>query len=531
MEPLKTGVASPYQSPDGGPGALTQRDSTAERTLFFPFLIAIFTVAVFLRVFHLDYLSLWGDELFSRYYYDLFGPAYLVTGGLTVEPTPPLYYFVLEAWMKLFGHTAVALRSLSVVASLVALPLVYAVAREVSSRAVALVAIALFAVSPMAIYFSQEARVYMMTAIPASLMLLGIARYLRRAHKADLAMYGIAAVIGLYCHATMVFLVAACNFVVLAYLLLTPSQGRWVMVRNWVVVNVIVGLLWLPLFFAMLSIGKHGTGLSWIPPLRLWDVLATLTGLIVGIVTPFRMPGVELAGLSFIVVGAAIAMAGMPRRTLAVVVGIPAVFFALVLIASLRQPILLTRILCWLTVPLCVLVAFAVVVPSRARITARIMMTLTFAVGLYYQVAHADGAKPPYREVFEQTRTHFLRADEVVNAPYTSSLLLNYYVPELTNVRKWSDPFVSGIEANALVDRLGTPRMNVQQLSADIKAGKDVWLVATAPDAKFLPQLFENVPAPTGSYIDMCNAVARHGIAPPPCIAVYGWNLDSRRQK
>ncbi|WP_341313064.1 glycosyltransferase family 39 protein [Paraburkholderia sp. IMGN_8] len=531
MESLKTGAAARYRSPDGLPGSLKQGDAAFARTLFLPLVVAIFAAAVFLRVFHLDYLSLWGDEIFSRYYYDLFGPAYLVTGGITVEPTPPLYYFMLETWMKMFGHSAIALRSLSVVASLIALPLVYAVARELSTRAVALVAMAFFAISPMAVYFSQEARVYMMTVILASLMLLGIARYLRRAHKTDLVMYGIAAVIALYSHATMLFLVAGCNVVVLGYLLLTPSTERSAATRNWLLVNAVVGLLGVPLFLAMLSIGKHGTGLSWIAPLALRDVLATTTGLILGPVTPFRMPGVELAGLSVIVVGAAIGMAGMSRRALAVVIGIPAVFFALVVITSLRQPILLTRILCWMTVPLCMLLAYAVVVPSRARIAARIMMTLMFAVGLYYQIAQADGAKPPYHEVLWEARTSFQQADEVVNAPYTSPLLLTYYLPDLPNVRKWNDPSVSGIEANELVDRLHIPRMSERQLRDDIKSGKAVWLLASSPDEKFLSQLFTSVPTPSGRYVAMCNAVAHHGVTPPPCIAAYGWNLHPRSEK
>lgn len=531
MEPLKTGVATQYPSPDARPRARTPSEGTTAQTRFVPLVIAIAAVAVFLRVFHLDYLSLWSDELFSRYYYDLFGPAYMVTSGLTIEPTPPLYYFILEPWMKLFGHTAIALRALSVVASLIALPLVYAVAREVSNRSVALVSIALFALSPLAIYFSQEARVYMMTVIPACLMLLGVARYLRRAYKTDLLMYGITAVIALYSHATMVFLVAACNLVVFAYLLLTPSPQRGSAIGKWVAVNAVVGLLWLPLLVSMLSIGKHGTGLSWIPPLRLWDILSTLTGLMTGVATPYRLPGVELTGLTFLVVGAAVAMSGMPRRTLAVAVGIPAAFFALVVIASLRQPILLTRILCWITVPLCITLAYAVVTPSRVRNAALGMVVLTFAVGLFYQLFHADGAKPPYREIFEQTRTQLLQADEVVNAPYTSSLILNYYVPDLTTARKWSEPSVSGIEANAMVDKLGTPRMNVQQVRADIKDGKTVWLLATSPDAKFLPDLFDHVAAPAARYVEMCNAVVRHGIEPPPCVAAYGWNLKSGGQK
>jgi uncharacterized membrane protein len=488
---------------------------------------SIVTVAILLRVFHLNYLSLWVDELFSRYYYDLFGPLYMVTQGLSVEPTPPLYYFVLEIWMSMFGHSAAAMRSLSVVASIIALPLVYAVAQELSTRTVALVAIALFAVSPMAVFFSQEARVYMLTLIPTSLMLLGISRYLRCPRGADLGLYGVGAVIGLYSHATLAFMVAACNFVVVGYLLFTASAERTTALRDWIVTNVVVGILAVPLIYSMLTIGTHGTGLSWIAPLSLHDLIISMTALVAGMITPPEVPGAELTALVLLAAGAAIVLGKMPRRPLAILIGVPAVFMMLVLVASLKQPILLPRILCWMTLPLCVTLAYATVAPSRARVAARATVLLTFAVGLYYQLALADGAKPPFREMFAQARPNLAQADEIVIGPWTPPLPLTYYAPGLTNVRKWMDPSASGIEVKELPERLGIPKIDLQQVQTDIRSGKVVWLFTSSPDERFLPQWLNSVPSPDRSYKPACPALARYnGKKAFFCIAMYGWNVN-----
>jgi mannosyltransferase len=531
MDRLERDGTSHHPARDVAPPRGKLLDGASARTMLVPIAVAIFAVAVILRVFHLDYLSLWNDETFSRYYYDLFGPKYMLTEGRLLEPTPPLYYFVLEAWSRLFGHSAVGMRSLSVVASLVALPLVYAVAREVSSRTVALVSAALFAVSPMAVFYSQEARVYMLTVSMAAIMLLGIARYLRDPRTANLLLYGGGAMLGLYSHATMAFMVAACNLVVLAYLLLTPSAERGAAIRGWLVANVIVAILAIPLFGPMLAIGTHGAGLAWIPPLKLRDILVSMTALVAGVAIPARMPGAELTALLLLVVGAAIMLAGMPRRAFAVTVGIPIVFVVLLVIASLKQPILLPRVLCWMTLPLCVTIASAIVTPSRARWSARIIVFLTFSAGLYYQLFLVDGVKPPYREVFHDARPDFLKADEVIIAPYMSALPLRYYAPGLTNLRKWRDPSVTEFEAKELPEKLHIPYVTVQQVNDDIRRGKAVWVVAGSPDAPFLPQLLSNVSAPERQYSSLCNATAHGGVEPIPCVAAYGWNVDPHATK
>lgn len=76
------------------------------------------------------------------------------------ESTPPLYYVLLWVWVRLFGTTADALRSLSACFGVLAVVVLYFAARARLSRGAALVVGALAATNPMLIWYSQETRAY-----------------------------------------------------------------------------------------------------------------------------------------------------------------------------------------------------------------------------------------------------------------------------------------------------------------------------------------------------------------------------------
>ena len=76
------------------------------------------------------------------------------------ESTPPLYYVLLWVWVRLFGTSADALRSLSACFGVLTVVVLYFAARARLSRGAALVVGALAATSPMLIWYSQETRAY-----------------------------------------------------------------------------------------------------------------------------------------------------------------------------------------------------------------------------------------------------------------------------------------------------------------------------------------------------------------------------------
>jgi mannosyltransferase len=82
-----------------------------------------------------------------------------------VETSPPLYFVLIWGWAKVFGTGEVALRSLSTLAGIALVPIAYLSARELISRWAGVIAAALVTVNPFLIWYSQEARAYMLLAL------------------------------------------------------------------------------------------------------------------------------------------------------------------------------------------------------------------------------------------------------------------------------------------------------------------------------------------------------------------------------
>ncbi len=114
---------------------------------------------------------------------------------------PPLYFLIARLWMQAFGSLTAASRALPVLFSLLALPLMYGLARELfASRIVATLATALLAISPFDILFAQTARQYsLLTAavIGSSFLLL---RALRLPTWQNWGLFTLANTIGWYTH-------------------------------------------------------------------------------------------------------------------------------------------------------------------------------------------------------------------------------------------------------------------------------------------------------------------------------------------
>ena len=108
---------------------------------------------------------LWLDEALSVNIAQL--PLRDIPEALRHDGHPPLYYFLLHGWTELFGTSDIAVRALSGVLSVATLPLAWLVGRRVGGRVAAGWTIVLVALSPYAVRYGTEARMY-------SLVMLGV---------------------------------------------------------------------------------------------------------------------------------------------------------------------------------------------------------------------------------------------------------------------------------------------------------------------------------------------------------------------
>ncbi|MBO1069862.1 MAG: dolichyl-phosphate-mannose--protein mannosyltransferase [Dolichospermum sp. DEX189] len=130
------------------------------------------------------------------------GVADTVNYLITSDPQhPPLYYVMVRLWAQVFGDSPAGVRSLSAIISLLIFPTVYWLCLELfDSAVVGWIAMALIAVSPLQLYFAQEARQYtlwMVEIIGSSAALL---RAMKQENKINWALYSLSLVLGLYTH-------------------------------------------------------------------------------------------------------------------------------------------------------------------------------------------------------------------------------------------------------------------------------------------------------------------------------------------
>ncbi|MHC5929490.1 glycosyltransferase family 39 protein, partial [Nostoc sp.] len=123
---------------------------------------------------------------------------------------PPLYYVMVRLWAQVFGDLPAGVRSLSAVISLLVFPSVYWLCLELfESSLVGWVAMAVMGVSPLQVFFAQDAREYglwMVTILVSSAALL---RAMRRESYLSWAVYALALALGLYTHLLTVMVAIA----------------------------------------------------------------------------------------------------------------------------------------------------------------------------------------------------------------------------------------------------------------------------------------------------------------------------------
>lgn len=227
-----------------------------------PWLWAALVAGGLLRAYRLDAASLWLDEAISA------GMAMLSPGRLlgaaAADVHPPGYYLLLHAWVMPWTGagppTEWALRSLSAVCGVLALPLVYRLALgSTGDRTTARWAICLAAVSPFAVAAGREARGY------ALLGLLWVAQWVvwNRARRAPgwrpTVALGLLLAAALYVHYLTVLW-----WLALALLPWLEEGRRARLPRGWWIATAIGAAAffpWLPIFLEQLA----GAPRSWLP--------------------------------------------------------------------------------------------------------------------------------------------------------------------------------------------------------------------------------------------------------------------------
>ena len=187
--------------------------------------------------------ALWLDETISVNISRL--PVTRIPGALSHDGAPPLYYLMLHYWMAVFGRGDFAVRALSGVISVGALPVFWIAGRRIGGRTVAWVTFFLALSSPFAISYATTARMYSLMILLSLLGYLALsAAWEDPTPRRCLALGAVTASL-LYTHYWGVYLV----IVAAGWLLWRIRRtGRGRPVLRAMVIGVAVWLPWAPVF-------------------------------------------------------------------------------------------------------------------------------------------------------------------------------------------------------------------------------------------------------------------------------------------
>lgn len=236
-------------------------------------LITLFAFAI--RLINLGKLNLWLDEGYSvgNVYR---GMSFIFNESFINEPNPPLYYFLLNLWVKVFGDSEFSVRFPSAVFGALSISLVYLIGKKYVSKRIGTLAAILIIGNPFYLIYSQEARVYSFFAF---LCLCSVYYFPLTDEWKDKKKYFAVTLLVPWAHAYGVFLLLAQNvYIVIKFI---SNKYRKDLIKNWFKIQFLifsVAAIWYVHFFIYRE--KYARRIRWIKPLTFQECYEMLKGYI-----------------------------------------------------------------------------------------------------------------------------------------------------------------------------------------------------------------------------------------------------------
>ncbi len=241
----------------------------------------IILIGLVLRLYRLGVADIWFDEAYSLEVAALEN-IFAVIERTKVDTHPPLYYILLHFWLNWLPKNEFNVRLLSVLSSVLTLPVIYFFGSHIFTKKAGLLAAFLAALSPFQILYSQEARMYPLLALTAVLSLYFFSLALLEDKTLFWAGWVLLAVAALYTHYFALFLLP----VYFLFFILHHRQYQRVKNKFLILFSCIIAafLPWVPILLWQLSRG----GREW---LSLPDLAALFRTLHIFLLNDFRLPG------------------------------------------------------------------------------------------------------------------------------------------------------------------------------------------------------------------------------------------------
>lgn len=216
--------------------------------------VAIFALALFLRLVELGHQSLWYDEDLTLKVSQTSGKELLNALEAEESNKPPLYFLFMHYWLP-WGTTEFWIRLPSAIFGALSCVMALILGREVLGRSYGWILGLVLAVLPFHVYYSQEARMYALLVLVGACAMLFSCLFCRTQQLRYALFYLICATLACYTFTYGIFIMPFSCLLSLAF---RPRLPRKTLLTLWTT-NFLVALLfspWVPRLFISIHTGS-----------------------------------------------------------------------------------------------------------------------------------------------------------------------------------------------------------------------------------------------------------------------------------
>ena len=220
-------------------------------------LILILLCAILLRLYNLGKAPFWEDELLTLYRINM-PPAAIFRTTIPFFTHPPLFYLLLNAWVKLTGVNEFTLRFLPFAFSVLSVFMIFKLGEIIYNRRIGLYAALLLAFSPFDIYYAQEAKNYSMSWALGLISFWLFYRLIKNFSSTNFIAYILVTLVSWYTSYTAIiysFLQGICVFI-----FFKPRH-----IAKWFGAYLYIIILYLPWFNLIWKQTRSWHAIKWIP--------------------------------------------------------------------------------------------------------------------------------------------------------------------------------------------------------------------------------------------------------------------------
>jgi len=234
--------------------------------------------------------SLWGDEAWAATL--AIKPYWQIITTVTRDTSPPLYYLLLHTWMKIFGTSEIAIRSLSFLFFLGTVTIVYFIGKHLWDKKTGILAALLAFTNPFLFHYAFEGRMYALLLLTSTLSVY----FFLKKHRLGFILASTAA---LYTHHFSIFVIFFEGLWRLAEVWRQPFKKILKSFSDFL----IIGLLYLPWFYPLYYQTSLVASGFWLGRPTIGVFIATVLKFIVGdrLQISRQLASVSLAFISIVI--------------------------------------------------------------------------------------------------------------------------------------------------------------------------------------------------------------------------------------